>query len=370
MKLRSIATIVTSLCCAVPAAAAAQTSVYGHPQAAERVTDRLHVMRQPDRVWSAVVGNVAIIEQSDGVVLFDTGASLADGKRVVSQVKALTRKPVKAVVLSHWHGDHPMGLPAILEQWPRVRIIATTPTAAGLREIMSKNVGLLRPDPALDAAKYQRAIATAERSEESARNPELSLKERQEFAIEAHYLRARASEGRGSYIVLPTEIVSDRLTLRDRVAPIELQFLGRANTDGDLVAWLPRQKAVIAGDVVVAPIPFGFNSYPSDWIDVLKKLKALNFSYLVPGHGKVQKDQVYLDQLIGALGDVRTQVRDLAAQGLTPEEVQSRVAHDNQTRIFTNGDPWITRLFKNYWLDPITSSAYREAKGIPIVPGG
>ena len=43
---------------------------------------------------------------------------------------------------------------------------------------------------------------------------------------------------------------------------MRLRFLGRANTEGDAIAWLPRQRIVMTGDVVVSPTPFGFFSFP------------------------------------------------------------------------------------------------------------
>ena len=140
------------------AAPACAQPVEGHLQKAERVTERVHVMRQPDRIWSAVVGNVTIIEQSDGVVLVDTGGTPGEGERVAAQVKAMTAKPVKAVAITHWHNDHPLGLSAILTHWPQARVIASPGTVTGMTKVMAKNVGLLKPDPALDTARLQRWV--------------------------------------------------------------------------------------------------------------------------------------------------------------------------------------------------------------------
>src|SRR5690348_15013357 len=69
----------------------------GRLRAPEKVGPYVWVMRQPDRLWAAVIGNVEIIEQSDGVVLLDSGGSIADGRDIVKAVRRLTRKPIKAV---------------------------------------------------------------------------------------------------------------------------------------------------------------------------------------------------------------------------------------------------------------------------------
>jgi hypothetical protein len=62
------------------------------------------------------------------------------------------------------------------------------------------------------------------------------------------------------------------------------------------------------------------------------------------------------------------QVGQLARQGLTLEQVRERVDYSAQTEIF--GDtPRKRRLFEAFWLTPITESAWREARGEPIVQG-
>ena len=352
-----------------PLAACAQPAP-GHLMDPERVTDRVHVMRQPDRLWSAVIGNVTIVEQSDGVVLIDSGGTLADGRQVAAAVRRLTSKPVKAVAITHWHNDHPLGVRGILEKWPGARIIATESAKRRMIQVMGRNVAVGRNDPRLDTARLNSGNARIAEYEAYARDPKLSEEERREFAADARYMKERLAEQMGSYIVLPTETFRDRLTLGDSQAPVELLVLGRANTDGDLVAWMPRQEVVAAGDAVVAPTPYGFNSYPADWIAVLERIKALPFARLVPGHGAVQGDRRYLDRLIGSLSDVRAQVAPLAAQGLSLEALQAKVDYSAQVRLFAGDSAWARRWLEAYWLEPITSSAWREAKGIPIEPGG
>jgi glyoxylase-like metal-dependent hydrolase (beta-lactamase superfamily II) len=342
----------------------------GHLMDPEKVADRIHVMRQPDRIWSAVIGNVTMIEQSDGIVVIDSGGTLADGRQVAAAVRSLTSKPVKAVAITHWHNDHPLGVRGILETWPSARIIATGAARKRMIEVMGRNVGVGRNDPKLDTARLNSGHARIAEYEANSRDPKLSEEERREFAADARYMKERLAEQMGSYIVLPTETFRDRLAIADSEAPVDLLVLGRANTDGDLVAWMPKQKVVATGDAVVAPTPYGFNAYPADWIAVLEKIKALPFVRLVPGHGAVQGDRSYLDRLIGSLKDVRAQVAPLAAQGLSLEAVQAKVDYSEQVRLFAGDSAWAKRWFEAYWLGPITSSAYREAKGIPIEPGG
>lgn len=367
--LRNLAVLGAGLLMLSPLSACAQPAP-GHLMDPERVTDRIHVMRQPDRIWSAVIGNVTIVEQSDGVVLIDSGGTLADGKQVAAAVRSLTSKPVKAVAITHWHNDHPLGVRGILAEWPRARIIATEAAKKRMIEVMGRNVGVGRNDPALDTARLNSGHARIAEYEANARDPKLSEEERREFAADARYMKERLAEQMGSYIVLPTETFRSGLSIADSQAPVELLVLGRANTDGDLVAWMPRQKVVATGDAVVAPTPYGFNSYPADWIAVLEKIKALRFVRLIPGHGAVQTDTDYVDRLIASLRDVRARVAPLAEQGVSQEDVRAKVDYSDQIRLFAGDSAWAKRWFEAYWLGPITSSAWREAKGIPIEPAG
>jgi glyoxylase-like metal-dependent hydrolase (beta-lactamase superfamily II) len=69
---------------------------------------------------------------------------------------------------------------------------------------------------------------------------------------------------------------------------------GRGNTNGDAIAWLPRERIVIAGDLLVRPVLFVDDGYPSDWIHTLDRLEQLDAATIVPGHGHAMRDWAYL----------------------------------------------------------------------------
>ena len=94
-------------------------------------------------------------------------------------------------------------------------------------------------------------------------------------------------------------------------------FLGRANTDGDAVVHAPRQRVVAAGDIVVHPLPYASASYPTEWVGVLERIAALDWAYLVPGHGDVQTDRAYVERVAATLRAVVAQVAPLARDGDT-----------------------------------------------------
>ncbi|HEY0628106.1 MAG TPA: MBL fold metallo-hydrolase [Sphingomicrobium sp.] len=332
----------------------------------EKVTDRIWVMRQPDRLWAAVIGNVTIVEQSDGVVLIDSGGSIADGRDVVRAVAGLTSKPIKAVAITHWHNDHPLGVPAILEAFPRAEVIATPATAEYLKT--ETKVGIGKSDPSLDAARAERAKQTVKEMEAEAAKASAPPEIRAQYALEAKWIAERIKRQMGNYVALPTRTVTDRLVLADPEAPVELHFLGTANTRGDLIAWLPKQGVVATGDIVVLPTPYGFTVSTKPWLATLDRLRRLPFTALIPGHGKVQHDRRYLDILAWSMKDIARQAGAAAAAGRTKDQALAEFDRSQHQARFAAADPWTREWLDAYWLDGMFGTAFDEAKGIPA-PG-
>lgn len=315
-------------------------------------------------------GNVEVIEQANGVILIDSGGSPAGAEEVIAFVHSATRKQVTAIVITHWHGDHSLGVARLKQEWPNARIISTP----GTRDMLaSPDTDRFMPsdNPEANARLQQNTARVVAALTQRGQSTELSVTERAGYTQAAAELQDYAHDMETARRFVPTETFSDHLTLTDHTTPIELMFLGRANTEGDAIAWLPRQRVLITGDTVVSPIPYGFDSYPADWLAVLQRLRAYNYAVLLPGHGMPMRDKTYLDRLIAALTAARTQAAALAADTtITQENVSQHVNFSDLRRQFVGDDPWLTRWFNGYWSTPIAWSALREARNIPIVQGG
>jgi glyoxylase-like metal-dependent hydrolase (beta-lactamase superfamily II) len=144
-------------------------------------------------------------------------------------------------------------------------------------------------------------------------------------------------------------------------------FLGRGNTDGDAVVWALKQRVLVSGDLVVAPVPYAAHTYPAEWIATLKKLEALDFQVLVPGHGAPQRDRAYVGRVIAALEAVRSQVAPL--KDLPLAEVRKRVDLKAVKASFTAGDPWLEFLIDAVFTGDLVSNAWKEARGEAVVQG-
>jgi glyoxylase-like metal-dependent hydrolase (beta-lactamase superfamily II) len=352
----------------VAAPAVAQTpSVDIAPFHARQINSKIHLLTTPDDWYAAAIGNVVLIEQSDGFVVVDSGFNAANGRAVVRYAKSLAEKPIKAVMITHWHNDHPQGVSAIRDAYPKVRIIATRETESGMLGPEAYDVGY-RPD-----AKFDRATANlAEKNKDGYRklleDPSTAPDRKERIKKALAQFDDLVRDFAGTYIVPPTETFERELVIDDPEIPVRMMFLGRANTEGDAIAWLPKQKIVVTGDIVVSPYPFGFGSYPADWIATIGKIKALRFTTLLPGHGGPQTDAAYLDKLVASMRDLRAQVGPLARSGMPLEEVRKKVDFSKSIALF--GDtPRVKANLQGLFFDPMIKSAYLEARGEKIVQG-
>lgn len=326
-----------------------------------RVDPRVHVLMQRPSTLPAAISNVMVIEQADGLVLVDSGGSMGSGHRVVELVRAISRKPVKAVIISHWHPDHTMGLGAIVAAWPNAEVIATGATRDHMLGEDQKNTPKA-PDPEWDRTR----VAQLEGYKIQEFGLDLSVPAiRAGLDATRAFLDLRQRDAPGGYIVAPTRTFTDRLVLPDANAPVEIAFLGNADTDGDAVVWLPKQRILTAGDVVAAPVPYGFTAFQAEWAAVLTRLKAYDFKVLVPGHGELQRDEAYLDLLIGLINRIRAEVPPLANQGLTSAEVAKRLDFSAERRAFVGDDAWLGQWFDAYAVQAMVDTAWTATTGKP-----
>lgn len=348
---------------AAPSAAQSDT---GYAQVLQRIDRHVWVMAEP-AFQLQPIGNVTIIEQRDGFVLVDAGGSPGAGRALVKAVRQIGRKPVTAVILTQWHGDKVQGLSEILRAWPKARTIATATTKAHLADPAAMN-SPAAPDAQKNGMLLKSITDTAAAMREGATKA-ADPKMREGYARAAASFALYAKDMDGALTIAPKEGFTDKLTLDDPAAPVELMFLGRANTDGDAVVWLPQQKILIAGETVILPFPYGYKSYPAEWLAVLAKLRAFDFKLLIPGHGAPQSDRVQIDKIAAALTRVQAQVAPLVAQGQSLNQLQAKLDLDATTQSFCGDDPWLRRWFKAFFVEPIIVSAYHEANGEPIVQG-
>jgi glyoxylase-like metal-dependent hydrolase (beta-lactamase superfamily II) len=170
-------------------------------------------------------------------------------------------------------------------------------------------------------------------------------------------------------ITPPDLLIDDRLVLGRGHREIHVIHPGRGNTPGDLVMWLPEERILATGDLVVHPIPYGFGSYPEEWIATLDRLAGFDFELLVPGHGEVQRDTSYIRRLQALLAEVRRQVAASVAEGKDLEATRESLDISAFADEFAGNDEDARLKFENWWRQPIARSAWLQARGDPIRQG-
>ena len=87
---------------------------------------------------------------------------------------------------------------------------------------------------------------------------------------------------------LPTETVAHRRVIRMGDTDIEILFLGRAHTGGDLSIYLPKQKVLFMSEAYLHRIfPAMRSAYPTEWVQTVKNAETIDAKWFVPGHGFV-----------------------------------------------------------------------------------
>ena len=133
--------------------------------------------------------------------------------------------------------------------------------------------------------------------------------------------------------VPPTVTLNERMTLYRGDREIQILFLGRAHTGGDVMVYLPQDRLVFTGDVAFSGPSFLGDGYVDEWPETLEKLKALDFDVFVPGHGMPVTDLARLDLVQTFYRDLWTKASALHAAGVDVETAAETIDLTNHTNI-------------------------------------
>jgi quinoprotein relay system zinc metallohydrolase 2 len=209
----------------------------------------IHVRRGLDEEATVAnadaIANAGFIIGKDSVLVFDPGGSLADGAALRASIRALTKLPIRYVVMSHVHPDHIFGAGAFLQDKPAF-------------------VGHLR----LGRALARRGDYYKNR------------------------LEAVLGPGKAGPVVMPTMMVRAKtmldLDLGGRKVTITAH--GPAHTDNDLTLLDAQSGTLFCGDLLFVGRAPSLDGSLAGWLTELAALKALPATQAVPGHGPERVD--------------------------------------------------------------------------------
>jgi glyoxylase-like metal-dependent hydrolase (beta-lactamase superfamily II) len=288
-----------------------------------------------------VQGNITLIVGEKAALVIDTGQFPAVARRVIADMRKLTDKPVRYLAITHWHMDHYMANSEFADAWPGLTIIAQDFTAP----MMDKYGGRYQHyGPKVDEnLKPMRDMLASGRAPDGT---ELTADRRQRIETVISEVEAAKPEFdlmryRGADMTFENGIDVD---LGNRV--VKLMHLGRGNTAGDLVAYVPDAHALITGDILVHPVPFSYGSYLSEWSVVLGKLADIEATVIVPGHGPVMHDKAYMLQVRELLDGVVAEVKRVWKPGMSADDVRKVMDLSKQRDAFCQGDKSLENSFK------------------------
>src|SRR5436853_1167233 len=260
-----------------------------------------------------VGANSPIILTDSEAIVIDSEITPAAARALVADLKAITDKPVRYVVDSHYHYDHAHGNQVFMKD---AQVIGHDNT----RKRMLTNVleqytylSSVEPVPARVAALRERIAQEADAQQKAAL-------ERQVANSLAYLEQVKETK------VTPPAVTFDKsMTIVRGGREMRLQYLGRGHTDTDVVVFLPKERIVCTGDLMESVVSYMGDSYPDEWIATLGRLKALDFDTVMPGHGVVFTGKTKIDAFQKYLADVVSQATALRKQGLSAEAAAAKV---------------------------------------------
>ena len=224
-----------------------------------------------DNAWAYTAEgdpNTGVIVGDDAVMVIDTQATPVMAQDVIRRIREVTDKPIKYVVLSHYHAVRVLGASGYKPE----HIIAS-------RDTFDLIVERGEQDKASEIGRFPRLF--------------------------------QAVESVPPGMTWPTITFNGRMSLWLGKLEVQLIQLGRGHTKGDTVAWLPEQKILFSGDLVeFDAMPYAGDAYFSDWPQTLDNIAAMQPRALVPGRGAALTTP---EQVAAGLQGTRDFIRDVYA---------------------------------------------------------
>jgi glyoxylase-like metal-dependent hydrolase (beta-lactamase superfamily II) len=327
MRIRS-ATVQFVLAAFVLSAAAASTFGQSQRKVTQLADGVYEIQHEPN-------GNTTVIIGERQVFVVDTCFLPSAAREDIAQIRQWTDKPVSFVLNTHFHNDHNLGNSAYMGEFPALTIIAHVET--------KKEMDRFGPG---SAGREEKTIATFRKMLETGKTWNGQVLSDDD---KAEVKKALARQMQWTEEIREVKFQSATLTFEHDFSvdignrEVQVKFLGRGNTPGDAVVYLPKEKIVVTGDLVVYPIPYIYDGYPVEWIQTLENLAYLDADMIVPGHGPVMHDKVYIyllrDLMKSAVDQMNEKLRQTGpAMTQTLDEVKGGVDVTPFRRRFAGDD--------------------------------
>lgn len=300
-------------------------------------------------------GNAVVVVGTTSVLVFDSNGTPAATEAVLREIRAITDQPVRYVVNSHWHWDHWYGTEVYRRAFPDVRVVAHEKT----RQMMM-GPALAFNQPGLDS-QLPGYIGMLEKNLASMPASPAATALRERIAAHRWFLEQK----RGVQHTFPDVTFTDQLTIHLGDREIQVRHRERAVTPGDAFLYLPKERILVTGDLLVNPISFALSVYPSGWVRTLEWMDALDPAVIVPGHGDVLKDEALLHATLDIFRRLIAHGRDAKARGLSAFAASDEVYPllREPMLVLTGDDPGRNGAFREQLVEWFMHRVYDELDG-------
>ena len=278
-------------------------------------TGRVHTM-----------SNAMVLVGARDVLVVDSHVTPDAAEALLSSLSVITDKPVRYLVNSHYHFDHAHGNQAFPES---VEIIGHSFTRAKL----SGEIGNVLEESTFKSFSdgVPTLVASLERqvAEESDPTRRGVLQER--HRVQREYMRSI-----GEVVPTPPNITLETemtlFQLADRGSrEIRLLHLGRAHTGGDVVIFLPGERVVFTGDMMLPGLAYMGDGHVDEWPATLEALKSLDFDVLLPGHGPPVRSKDVITNFQAYLTDLWQKTGAMHRRGVSAEAAAEQIDMTNHS---------------------------------------
>lgn len=342
----------------------AADSITSTERTVENIAEGVYVIRHKDAPDGFPQGNTTVVIGEREVLVVDSCYLPSSAKEDIADIRKWTNKPVRYLVNTHWHYDHTLGNAAYWEAFaPNLTVVAHLQTAI---QSAGHNPAWFNRYPK-NADSYKQALQTGKTSS----GKELTEDQKKEF----NKVVAGVDAVQKEFVTIndrhPNLTFSDELNFDLGNREVQIKNLGRGNTAGDAIVYLPKEKILVTGDLLVSPVPYMFGGYPSDFTKTLQKMIFIDAQTIVPGHGKIFREgesgRAYMkkvsDFLQAVIAAVNKESFRIGTGARNLEAVQKAVKSDAQISTWKQrfaGDNKANQEFYETVLTALIAAAHTE----------
>jgi cyclase len=257
------------------------------PRKVTKLAEGVYAIEHPGHRHDGLFsGNTTVIIGTRQVLVVDSAYLPSVTHEDIAQILKWTDKPVTFVLNTHFHNDHNLGNSVYMESYPAVTILAHAET--------KKSMDMFGPG---SSNREERTNARLQNMLEQGKGPDGQALSADDRAYVKDVLEKRlpfTEEIKKTRYQSATMTFDHDISIDVGDREVQVKFLGRGNTAGDAVAYLPKERILVTGDLVGAPIPMANDGYPREWIQTLQNLGQLDADKIVPGHGPVLYDKTQI----------------------------------------------------------------------------